>query len=719
MKTAFAASTFLASTLALASPSTRCAAQSERPSPDPGAPEPAAQHRDGERADGGSDGNGPIPTDARTAGGVASIEAEVERLRALLPESLRRLPEPVPDAENAFAAWEIAFEKVVTLEEYGTRIEGDPEVVKVIASELASKQAEATGEDRGEASEDVPEAIEELVRGIVWEGRPYPRGRTAEILDGWLAANAPVVPHVREGLSRPFVQSVRPDELLDLYGGPRTPSIFRRLEIGEILGLAARRDLTRGDVTEAISHVLLLLRFGERLRKDSTLTILSDMISAGVIGQALALIEGIAVSPRLEAADLAALDSAVAALDDPRAGFRRAVANTAGVATLPFLAAFGGDLDPGAFADLVAGLGPEAGREGLRRRVFSYVRGHPCLVLREETVRLLGARAERLVHEATLPWHEILPEAIQEDIERELAAWPAELGLLALFLRYVVAHGSDASGPPAFAPGTLGASILGSPHLSRKERRSTRKALAGVRNPVGKALVSFELIAGVRALGNLRDLELERRFVILALALRRHEISAGPLPETMDGLVEHGCLRELPTDPFSGKPFGYSRERRLLWSVGLRGDTGPAPEDLTAEGSSRGWRSLLGPGASPRSAQNGHRGSGAGWAVNRRSKLRSELDALDWCTSTATTFLPLRSSVALGARLGARLCHTGSSSLPTARDAYVPYSISPSGMFDRPASSPLMYTTHPSSRSTSSVNPSIRPGSPTSKLRRK
>ncbi|MFQ5653519.1 MAG: hypothetical protein ACE5GW_02165 [Planctomycetota bacterium] len=28
----------------------------------------------------------------------------------------------------------------------------------------------------------------------------------------------------------------------------------------------------------------------------------------------------------------------------------------------------------------------------------------------------------------------------------------------------------------------------------------------------------------------------------------------------------------VPRDPFSGEPFGYSREERLIWSVGMDGE---------------------------------------------------------------------------------------------------------------------------------------------------
>jgi len=64
----------------------------------------------------------------------------------------------------------------------------------------------------------------------------------------------------------------------------------------------------------------------------------------------------------------------------------------------------------------------------------------------------------------------------------------------------------------------------------------------------------------------------------LVVACRIYEVRHGQLPETLDALVPE-LLRDVPRDPFDGKPFRFVRERALVYSVG---------EDLTDSlGSSR------------------------------------------------------------------------------------------------------------------------------------
>jgi hypothetical protein len=63
----------------------------------------------------------------------------------------------------------------------------------------------------------------------------------------------------------------------------------------------------------------------------------------------------------------------------------------------------------------------------------------------------------------------------------------------------------------------------------------------------------------------------------LLLALKIHVAEKGALPESLDELVP-GIIASIPEDPFSGKPLRYSREKRLIWSVGRdRIDAGGIP----------------------------------------------------------------------------------------------------------------------------------------------
>ena len=52
------------------------------------------------------------------------------------------------------------------------------------------------------------------------------------------------------------------------------------------------------------------------------------------------------------------------------------------------------------------------------------------------------------------------------------------------------------------------------------------------------------------------------------LALRLYELRHGALPAALQALVVDGILEAVPIDPFCDEPLRYSRERRVVWSVG-------------------------------------------------------------------------------------------------------------------------------------------------------
>lgn len=53
----------------------------------------------------------------------------------------------------------------------------------------------------------------------------------------------------------------------------------------------------------------------------------------------------------------------------------------------------------------------------------------------------------------------------------------------------------------------------------------------------------------------------------LLFAIKCFQTDTGKLPMTLDELVPQ-CIPKLPPDPFDGKPLRYSREKKLIWSVG-------------------------------------------------------------------------------------------------------------------------------------------------------
>ena len=52
------------------------------------------------------------------------------------------------------------------------------------------------------------------------------------------------------------------------------------------------------------------------------------------------------------------------------------------------------------------------------------------------------------------------------------------------------------------------------------------------------------------------------------IAIRLYELRHGALPPDLQALVDDGILEAVPIDPFSDEPLRYSRERRVVWSVG-------------------------------------------------------------------------------------------------------------------------------------------------------
>jgi hypothetical protein len=84
--------------------------------------------------------------------------------------------------------------------------------------------------------------------------------------------------------------------------------------------------------------------------------------------------------------------------------------------------------------------------------------------------------------------------------------------------------------------------------------------------------------------------ETQRRMVITAIALRRHQLAHGSWPAKLEELVP-AYLPAPPLDPMDGKALRYRRAAEsapLLYSVGTDGaDAGGDPRPLT--GSSKSW----------------------------------------------------------------------------------------------------------------------------------
>lgn len=105
-------------------------------------------------------------------------------------------------------------------------------------------------------------------------------------------------------------------------------------------------------------------------------------------------------------------------------------------------------------------------------------------------------------------------------------------------------------------------------------------------------LVSATGLAGVydKFLEKQALAETQRRIVVTAIALRRHQLANGSWPATLDELVPR-FLKAVPLDPMDGKPLRYRQvpgDAPLLYSVGTDGaDAQGDPRPLT--GNSKYW----------------------------------------------------------------------------------------------------------------------------------
>ncbi|MEZ5300672.1 MAG: hypothetical protein R3F11_08445 [Verrucomicrobiales bacterium] len=98
-------------------------------------------------------------------------------------------------------------------------------------------------------------------------------------------------------------------------------------------------------------------------------------------------------------------------------------------------------------------------------------------------------------------------------------------------------------------------------------------------NPVGILLFSITMPNYEVILQRVLAEMVRTQLVILKLALRRHEFAHGSLPDSLDALVPE-FLDAVPADPYDGKPLRYSKENRIVYSVGKDlVDGGGSPEE--------------------------------------------------------------------------------------------------------------------------------------------
>lgn len=95
-------------------------------------------------------------------------------------------------------------------------------------------------------------------------------------------------------------------------------------------------------------------------------------------------------------------------------------------------------------------------------------------------------------------------------------------------------------------------------------------AIIGSPNVTG-ARVANERLWAYAQLVERQGLQSARHTLVLTLfGVRRFAAERGRFPLALNELIP-GCFRELPVDPFSGKPIIFNAERALIYSVGIDG----------------------------------------------------------------------------------------------------------------------------------------------------
>lgn len=103
--------------------------------------------------------------------------------------------------------------------------------------------------------------------------------------------------------------------------------------------------------------------------------------------------------------------------------------------------------------------------------------------------------------------------------------------------------------------------------LSRAAAQKARAAYLEIENPIGRIL-DCSISGFISSDEKVFHSRAEREATRAVLALLIFERKKGVLPEKLSDLAYGEILKNIPGDPFSGGSILYSRERRIIWSVG-------------------------------------------------------------------------------------------------------------------------------------------------------
>lgn len=110
--------------------------------------------------------------------------------------------------------------------------------------------------------------------------------------------------------------------------------------------------------------------------------------------------------------------------------------------------------------------------------------------------------------------------------------------------------------------------ITGSFSVGTAEIDALRDRMHAVDNPVGLWSVHSALSMVTPSVGRAFLMHARHSLTVALLAVHVYLAEHGELPADLQLLVRDGILPEVPLDPYTGEPVGYSPERVVLWCVG-------------------------------------------------------------------------------------------------------------------------------------------------------
>lgn len=381
-------------------------------------------------------------------------------------------------------------------------------------------------------------APDETVKKLGWlalkEEASWPEGKSGRRLEHLVAANREALERVDAGLRRgrcQYPETRRPQ------GEPR---LFPLVEAAKIKCLKARMLAVTGGIAGASEELAGALQMGD-MADAGALSLLSHMVAVTITDTSVKNIRWLAKDQRVTDADLVRLIGGLGPRQEPASGLARALR-----VELRSLAIVMFEEKPKALkypGELTKALEKEKGVKVDKQLLERLFKDLEHIFDKAETIRIQAVFYARLIRSVEGPW---------KDRDQNFGDDAKELV-------------SEVTAANSCLVSVLSASAKGNRELDREEMERAKDA---VKNIVGRSVVAI-------ALPNMAGLvepefryRADRAATRTVLALRLYEIRKGRLPDSLRTLVDEKILEAVPVDPFSDKPLRYSRERRVVWSVG-------------------------------------------------------------------------------------------------------------------------------------------------------